>query len=82
MDELRRAVLVQLGELRGPKDPLGELARAVLAGQLTLQQAASSTAYAEALLAAARQTQVSLSAMAGEERAELARAADLLRGAR
>lgn len=81
MDELSRAVLGKLAEIRGPRDPLGELARAVLADETTLQQAARSAAYAEALHSATDQTRSGLSALTDQQRVDLDRAAELLRHA-
>lgn len=80
-DRLGEAVLRAVAKLP-PSDAMGEMAREVLSGRMTMQEAMRSGAYSEAFAAASQDAVRTLDAMTPEERraaGELGeRAADLL----
>jgi hypothetical protein len=71
LDRLGVAVLRYLAKER-PSDPMGEMAREVLSGRMTMPEAMSGAAYAEAFTVAAQEAVRTLDAMTPEELRELA----------
>ncbi|MCS7477713.1 hypothetical protein ACFFQW_26275 [Umezawaea endophytica] len=80
-DRLGQAVLRSLAR-RPPSDVMGEMAREVLSGRMTLHDATRSLAYSEAFAVAARDVVPTLAGLSAEERRAAEdlgdRAADLL----